>query len=240
MVKRWLIDAGNTNIKLAWVEDDRWLPVTVLPCRQMDDLASILVSQGAVDQVWVSNVAGREVAQRIVEVCTTHNVSPRFITAQTEQCGVRSAYQQPEKLGSDRWAALIAAWHRVEGACLVVNCGTATTIDALSDEGVFMGGLILPGVELMQRSLAGATADLPSGAGSYALFPCNTESAIYSGAIQATIGAIRLQQALQDVEAPVLLGGGAAPLLIPHLSVRMVDNMVLQGLLLIAQDDGKA
>ena len=49
-----------------------------------------------------------------------------FVTATAVQCGVRNGYVQPERLGSDRWAALIAAWHLVQDACLVVNCGTAT------------------------------------------------------------------------------------------------------------------
>jgi type III pantothenate kinase len=154
------------------------------------------------------------------------------------QCGVRNAYARPEQLGCDRWAALIAAWHRVGSACLVVGCGTATTIDALSDSGEFIGGLILPGIELMQRSLTGATANLRAGKGKYADFPDNTVDALLGGAIQATCGAIERQYALLNVAgAPVLLSGGAADLLLPHLNlpVQSVDDMVLQGLQLISR-----
>jgi len=152
---------------------------------------------------------------------------------------VRNGYSNPSQLGSDRWAALIAAWHLVRGSCLVVNCGTATTVDALSATGEFIGGLILPGVELMQRSLNDATARLKPGKGSYQAFPLNTADALSSGAIQASCGAIERQYALlNDSAIPVVLSGGAAAAQQDHLNVplRIVDNLVLQGLLLIAQE----
>ena len=194
-------------------------------------------------QIYVSNVAGADVERPIRAACAARHWSPQFITSQSEQCGVRNSYAVPAQLGSDRWAALIAAWHRVGGACLVVGCGTATTIDALSDRGEFIGGLILPGIELMQRSLTVGTAQLQAMDGGYAAFPRNTADAILSGAIQAGCGAIQRQHALLGkADAPVLLSGGAAQRLQPHigLPVVMMDNPVLQGLLLIAQETGKA
>ena len=128
-----------------------------------------------------------------------------------KQCGVRNGYSSAAQLGSDRWAALISAWHMVSGKCLVVNCGTAITIDTLSGQGEFLGGLILPGVELMQRSLVAATDQLKSEQGEYAPFPLNTADALFSGAIQACCGAIERQYTLLDDDgAPVVLSGGAA------------------------------
>jgi type III pantothenate kinase len=120
-----------------------------------------------------------------------------------------------------------------------VNSGTATTVDALSATGEFLGGLILPGVELMQRSLSDATAQLGFMRGTYAAFPQNTADALFSGAIQATCGAIGRQHALlTDVVAPAVMAGGAAEILREHLNLPLlvVDNLVLQGLLLIAQE----
>ena len=127
---------------------------------------------------------------------------------------------------------------------MVVNSGTATTIDTLSEQGEFLGGLILPGVELMQRSLVAATVQLKSAQGEYVPFPLNSADALYSGAIQAGCGAIERQYTLlNDDSAPVVLSGGAAGLLQPHLNQhlfsvppRVVDNLVLQGLLLMAQE----
>lgn len=234
-MKRLLIDAGNTNIKFAWTEDGRWLSSFVLPTAE----ASSLRCAGA-DEVWVSNVAGDAVAACILAASP---VPPRFISSVEFACGVRNRYDCPETLGCDRWAALIAARHLFGRACLVVSSGTATTIDALSQDGEFLGGLILPGLELMKRSLAGATAQLNFAGGEYRRFPRNTADAMQSGAIQAVCGAIMLQHALLGVtDAPVLLSGGGAAVLLPNLNlpVQSVDNPVLQGLSLIAQEAGKA
>ncbi len=173
-------------------------------------------------------------------VCAGWKTPLEFVTARTEQCGVHNGYQQPERLGSDRWAALIAAWNRVHGACLVVNCGTATTVDALSAQGEFLGGLILPGAGLMQHSLATNTAQLMAEQGTLQDFPRNTADAIHSGMLRATLGAIRHQfgllQARHD-EVRCLLAGGAAGVIQPHLELPLerVDNLVLKGLQIIGE-----
>ena len=154
-----------------------------------------------------------------------------------------TAIPMPGQLGSDRWAALIAAWDLARRACMVVNCGTAITIDTLSGQGEFRGGLILPGPDLMQRSLAGATNQLRPGQGKYAAFPLNTADALLSGAIQACCGAIERQYALLDDDsAPVVLSGGAAGMLQEHikLPLQAVDNLVLRGLLLIRWRGGRS
>jgi len=94
-------------------------------------------------------------------------------------------------------------------------------------------------VELMQRSLYDATVQLQVAQGEYAPFPLNTADALYSGAIQANCGAIERQYALLgDDSAPVVLSGGAAATLQNHLNLplHVVDNLVLQGLLLIARE----
>jgi type III pantothenate kinase len=244
-VNRLLIDAGNTNIKLVSVTDGNWQPVCQWPSHRAGDLSRYLDGRAVcrAQQVWVSNVAGAEVAQQIKEACAARHWPLQFIAAKAAQCGVHNGYLPPAQLGCDRWAALIAAWHSVGRACLVVTSGTATTIDALSDRGEFLGGLILPGIELMQRSLIAAADGLQAAGGGFAGFPRNTADALLSGAIQASCGAIQRQHTLLDVEgAPVLLSGGAARMLSPHLnlSVQMVDNLVLQGLLLIAQEAEKA
>lgn len=238
-MKRLLIDAGNTRIKWALVEGGECVCGGDVLTARVNELALQLEDVGDVQQVWVSNVAGEAAARHIRDLDLGPHVQPRFIVAKAEQCGVRNGYADPVQLGSDRWAALIAAWHLVGGHCLVVNSGTATTVDTLSASGEFQGGLILPGMELMQRSLCDTAAGIEPQQGRYAEFPRNTGDAMVSGAIQATCGAIVRQHALlEDAGAPVMLGGGAAEILHPHLnlSLQLVDNLVLQGLLLIAQE----
>ncbi|BBJ00292.1 type III pantothenate kinase [Ferrigenium kumadai] len=236
---RLLLDAGNTRIKWALVSGDEWLRRGDSPTERAEELSQQLADVGEVRQIWVSNVAGETVARHIRELRVGQHGEPHFIVARTMQCGVRNGYDDPAQLGSDRWAALIAAWHLAGRGCLVVNSGTATTVDALSATGEFLGGLILPGMVLMQRSLSASTARIRLAQGSYAAFPKNTADALFSGAIQASCGAIGRQHALlDDAGAPVVLGGGAAEILREHLNLPLlvVDNLVLQGILLIAQE----
>ena len=249
-----LIDAGNTRIKWALVSGEDWLCSGSVPAMQADSLAREIADQIArqkpgtglrdIRQIWASNVAGEACAGHIRSIGTETSVQPHFIAAEQMQCGVRNGYSEPSQLGSDRWAALIAAWHLVQRACLVVDSGTATTIDALSAQGEFIGGLILPGVELMQRSLAAAASQLKPAPGKYRRFPQNSADALFSGALQASCGAIERQyNLLDDHHALLLLSGGAGQVLLPCLEQRrfgtpprVVDNLVLQGLLLMARN----
>ena len=208
-----LIDAGNTRIKWALLAGEEWLHLAAVPSDQAHTLGVRVAHLPAVNEVWVSNVAGAEVARYIRSACAARGWQVQFISAQKKQCGVSNGYLSPEQLGSDRWAALIAAWHRIGKPTLVVNCGTATTIDALSDNGEFLGGLILPGIALMQSSVVAAAAQLQKSTGKFADFPVNTSDALWSGALQATCGAIQRQhELLGKRDAPVLLSGGAAQL----------------------------
>ena len=240
-----LLDAGNSRIKWALTHGDelgRWLHEGVAPVGDLGALQQQLAGLPAPNRIMASNVAGETVAQRIRAACAAWNCEVEFITAQAEQCGVRNAYAEPAQLGSDRWAALIAAWRQLHTACLVVNCGTATTVDALSEDGGFLGGLILPGLDMMRASLAAGTAQLKQASGKLDEFPRNTADAIYSGSIQATVGAILRQHALLGKpEAHCLLGGGAASQIRAHLGLRhlQADDLVLTGLQLIGQETGK-
>lgn len=232
-----LIDAGNTRIKWAVETKNEWVSSGALPVEQVSMLSKNIGDLENIEKVWVSNVAGKEVAENIKKL---KNKGLHFITAQQTQCGLSNGYKNVDELGSDRWAAMIAAWEIVCGKCLVVNCGTATTVDAISGKGEFLGGLIIPGFDLMKNSLAGAAKQLQASSGIYAQFPANTADAIYSGAIQASCGAVDRQKALfGDEDVTVILSGGSAEQLQPYLgrSTRVVDNLVLRGLQRIALEN---
>ena len=176
-------------------------------------------------------------AQTLLGLLAIWHIVPEFIAATATHGGVTNGYDNPAQLGCDRWAALIAAWHQFGGACLVVNCGTATTIDALSPRGEFVGGLILPGIDLMRQSLAQGAAQLPWSDGAVCDFPRNTADAITSGAVKATAAAIDRQARLLGDNVPCLLSGGAAELLRPHLTCHaiLVENLVLLGLQILGE-----
>lgn len=153
------------------------------------------------------------------------------------RAGVRNGYRNPAQLGCDRFAAAIGAHALAPGqAIVVVNCGTATTIDAVTADGVFLGGMILPGLGLMATSLARNTAQLPQIAQGGKLpsgFADNTDDAILSGLLAAQAGAIERACALHRAEACLISGGAAsyiAPALAARVAHRLVDNIVLIGL----------
>ncbi len=129
----------------------------------------------------------------------------------------------------------------VHGACLVVNLGTATTVDAISAQGEFIGGLILPGVYLMRQSLLGNTAQLAVEKGELRDFPQSTEDAIQSGLLGATLGAIKRQYLLlakHDANTRCVVSGGAAEVICPVLDLphTHIDNLVLHGLQIIGEN----
>jgi type III pantothenate kinase len=132
--------------------------------------------------------------------------------------GMRGLYQDPSKLGADRWAALIGARALSNKNTLIVNAGTATTIDLLGSNGVHYGGWILPGLELMQTSLANNTAqlDLATRSEQHGFGTC-TNDAIIGGCNAAQVGAILYgMQHAKEMNIPVekiWIDGGNAKIL---------------------------
>jgi type III pantothenate kinase len=232
-----LLDIGNSNIKSARLEGDIWQSDTQQSLAQHAEFIAQIQALDNLDAIWMSNVAGVAISQLLQSSFAAKPIKINLIRARPQQCGVINHYQHPAQLGSDRWCALIGAWTQFKRAALVVNCGTATTIDTLSAKGEFLGGLILPGVALMQSCLAARTAQLAHGAGGYQIFPCNTADAMASGALQATLGAMaRQRQNLGDTL--LILTGGAAPLVAAQLDEKfeLIENLVLQGIAQIAQE----
>ncbi len=229
-----LLDVGNSRCKWAYVQNGRWTQQGVVELASLAVLQADFARLHEPSRILISNVAGAAIAAQLLKLCALWRCAPEFLQAQPTQCGVVNGYAQPQQLGSDRWLALIAAWHHVHAACLVVNCGTATTIDALSARGEFMGGLILPGVQLMRSSLVANASQLAQQDGTLCDFPRNSADAIHSGVLRATLAAIEHQYATlakRYVGAHCIVSGGAALQVQSHLSmpVEYRENLVLRG-----------
>ncbi|MEF8700233.1 MAG: type III pantothenate kinase [Candidatus Accumulibacter sp. UW26] len=229
------IDAGNSRIKWGIHDQGQWTASGVLATRDVAQLREVAAAWPAQARVVACNVAGAAVAASISSQLAGRPVGISFLQASAEACGVRSAYEDPGQLGADRWAALIGARTRLDSACLVVCAGTATTVDLLDASGLFRGGLILPGFDLMRAALARNTAQLPLADGSFRLAPCNTMDAIVSGCLQAQLGAIERMFAgiANEPGARCLLTGGAAQRLAAHVTIpcEVLDDLILSGLL---------
>ncbi|MBI3045187.1 MAG: type III pantothenate kinase [Betaproteobacteria bacterium] len=234
------IDAGNTRIKWGVHEDGSWRVQGWVPTAKAVRLAGEWAGLEPADAVIATNVAGTRVARSVAAAARRFGRRARFVKSAPRQCGVRNAYAHPARLGADRWAALIGARHLHRGPCVVVNAGTTMTVDALTADGVFLGGMIVAGADLMRAALAQGTAGLRPRGGKFAFFPARTADAIESGAVNALAGAVeRMRSFMQRMgqAAPLtVLSGGGAPLIAPHLNgaVEVVDNLVLEGLVRIA------
>jgi type III pantothenate kinase len=189
-----------------------------------------------------SIVAGEGVKRRVEEQMELWDITPRWVVSSPHAAGVTNGYDHPNRLGTDRWVALIGARHRVLASgkprpALVVMVGTAVTVDALDAAGHFLGGLILPGFGLMLRALEMGTAGLKAPTGDVRDFPTNTSDALMSGGAHSIAGAIeRMHRRLlqRAGEEPVLLmSGGAAVKLEPitDLAFETVDTLIFEGLL---------
>lgn len=231
------LDAGNTRLK--WgvrpcTPGDAWRAQGA--CVHADCVGLVATLPAGIERIIACNVAGIEVTQRIEALAATLGVPLERFKSTATCCGVTNGYEKPEQLGADRWAALVGARGLHAGNALVVMAGTATTIDMLDADGNFRGGLILPGLDLMRKALARNTAGLPEARGLYRDVPTNTDDAIVSGALHATLGAIARMCRPDGADFLILLSGGAADALAPHLDLplRRVDNLVLEGLARVA------
>ena len=240
------IDAGNSRIKWGVHEDGSWLAQGWVATGRAGRLARAWGRIEPPDAIIAANVAGARVARALAAAARRFRRPLRFVRSAAAQCGVRNSYASPRQLGADRWAALIGAWNLHRGPCVVVNAGTTVTVDALDRGGVFLGGMIVAGADLMREALARNTAGLRPRPGRFAFFPSGTADAIESGAVNALAGAVermvRFMRQAGEAAPLAVLSGGAAQVIARQLNgaVEVVDNLVLEGLICIALESSLA
>lgn len=231
-----LVDAGNTRIKWALAQPGaapgHWHASGAADNANLNHLPEAWRDAG-IDRVIVSNVAGQRLRDQLQLMLPPAALT--WFASVPELAGVRNGYRDPSQLGCDRFAAALGARALAPYQPLIVaTCGTATTIDAINADGVFLGGMILPGLSLMAAALAANTAQLPqvhAAGAAPPTFADNTGDAIRSGCLSAQAGAIERASRLHG-NALCMISGGAAPHIAPALSTphRLVDNIVLVGL----------
>ncbi len=227
------IDCGNTRIKWGAYNGQKWLAQGAVAHTNVAELTN-LTDTWQPTAVCLASVAGSPVTQSIRDALIAWQALISDVKTSAGAAGVFNGYENPAQLGVDRWLAMIGARGISPAACLVVMAGTATTIDTLAANGHFLGGLILPGLDLMRQSLARDTAALPLANGEHKAFPRNTHDAIISGCIEAQLGAIEraFRQIAGEPNATCLISGGNAEFLASQLTIphRRVENLVLEGL----------
>ena len=240
-----LADIGNSRLKWATARATGLAEQGALEYRS-EGLAHALEAAWArvkkPTRLVVSNVAGETAAAILTGWSLGRwGVTPELVVAREAACGVRNAYAEPGRLGADRWAALIGAWSLHHRALCVVDFGTAVTLDAVSAQGEHLGGLILPGLALMRRSLIEGTEGVrPVGDADVALLARNTAGAVSAGTLYTLVAAVdRIAgDVAAEMEGPMeqLITGGDAALILPLLAGRWTHHpdLVLQGLAALA------
>jgi type III pantothenate kinase len=186
-------------------------------------------------------VAGAEVAEAL-EDRVRHRWQLPLELAETgsEFDGLRNGYRDPMQLGTDRWLAMLAARRAKPGAVCVIDAGTALTVDLVEADGHHLGGFILPGPELMRRSLEQATGDIRQrvaarAAGAERQGPGrDTAGAIEGASLQAALGLVDRARTMTATPAGLVVSGGAAPALLTGLPADAAHRprLVLEGLVL--------
>lgn len=245
------IDVGNTRLK--WALYDRPHPDATLMAHGAEFLENIdRLSEGvwadlpAPERMLGCIVAGDAVRRRVQEQMELWDVTPQWVVSEQAEAGLLNGYDHPTRLGADRWVAMVGARQRMlaQGSArplVVVMVGTAVTVEAIDQDGKFLGGFILPGHGIMLKALESGTAGLHVPTGEVRMFPTNTSDALTSGGTYAIAGACeRMVQHLRahtGMEPMCVMTGGAGWKMAPSMGIEfeLVDNLIFDGLLTLAQ-----
>ncbi|MDM3870582.1 type III pantothenate kinase [Porticoccus sp. W117] len=224
------IDIGNTRTKWRCGEqrgvvarDESWGA----------GLAALKVCPG---RVRVANVAGPDIEANLARwVSDNWGLPLELAVTSHSAAGVGCGYPDPTQLGIDRWLAILAASLRVSGGVVVVSAGSAVTVDILTDAGNHLGGYIVPGLEMQRRALYAGTSQVKVAGqwqGARRMPGSSTVDAVLNGCLAMVVELVSCARKELSDKAPVLLSGGDAEYLLPHLGgeVEWVPELVLDGL----------
>jgi type III pantothenate kinase len=247
-----LIDLGNTRIKWAFCEGhSNWKIEGYTLNQDIEQLLGQLSTLPHIDLIHGCTVGAPEVAAKLDIFCQTRwQQSITWLQVSREALGIHNGYRYLEQQGPDRWAAVLGARSLFPKQALVIaSAGTALTVDALTEDNEFLGGMILPGLRLMKSALAQQTERLTISEGAFHDFPRCTTDAIQTGCVSALVGSILAMHARLslrgDTPLCILSGGDAAiiaPVLAsfkPTLNPIIAEQLVLHGLAALARDQLK-
>ena len=183
-----LIDIGNSWLKSAYFRDEVLHPISPLEVSHFksDRTVSWVLPEREMlspEKILVSSVASQEVNEKCHKILLSElGIEPYFVQVQKTYKGLTTLYAT-SKLGVDRWLACLAAWSKYKKNLIVVDAGTAITVDFINSTGTHLGGLITPGPTILANALAGGTAHLPvvSRGEAKMIVPTDTEEAIGIG-----------------------------------------------------------
>lgn len=238
------VDLGNTTLFAGVFADERLVTSFRIPAADAGDPAGFARHvaprlRGRIDRAALCSVVPARTAGLARAVARACGIAPRVLSARAS--GLAIAYRPPARLGTDRIACALGARARFPGRdVIVVDCGTATTLTALTRDGVLPGGAILPGLGLWPAMLASRTAQLPLVAlrPPAAALGRSTRAGLRSGIVLGHAGAVRelarriAREAFGPRARPVIVGTGghAARLARENLFTLVMPDLILTGL----------
>ncbi|MCG8672343.1 MAG: type III pantothenate kinase [Pseudomonadales bacterium] len=238
-----LFDVGNTQIKWRFLDGDSVLRGVGSSLEgQRDWLSGLARRFSGVTGVAISCVKSAEYRAALVEdVRQLLGLDPYIAEVESRAFGLSCSYEDPSRMGVDRWLAMISAKEAFDGAFCVIDCGSAVTIDWVSVDGRHEGGFILAGLRLSIEALLGGTdqvvVDFDNLAAATTEPGVSTTEAVYHGALFGLLAQVEAAYAkllvmAGDDDSNLILTGGDAKLLSEKLNVphRLVDDLVFDGL----------
>jgi len=233
------VDVGNTALKWRRRESGEVQQGGAAHHRDWAEAlqAPLQASGRPFEEIWVASVAGAEADGRIGELIEVRTgVRPHFYYSRPADFGVDNCYPEPRRLGVDRWVALVECWQRF-GAGIIVDCGSALTIDAVDDAGRFLGGYIVPGLGMLRGALLRDTADVHVEQARPRLeLGRSTGECVHNGLLRMSVAfvtdvVVELRERLPDT-CKVLVTGGDADELSSAFSFEFMHlpDLVLDGL----------
>lgn len=240
-----LLDCGNTRCKITrLLEDGSLAPVWAIAIDTEDFLSQLqnrLAGDTGIRRAYVASVVSEAITSRIESTLQAAGFSVTRVKTQAEALGVRISYPIPQQLGVDRFLALLAAHQRQESV-LVVSVGSALTVDVLQANGQHHGGMITATETIIKAAMETRFVNFRNLSGHAVGFSSNTSDALASGARYMVLGIIEKSWReagvlLNEPALPIIITGGDAEALLPHLPDNVVHQpaLVLEGLALWAE-----
>ena len=241
-----LLDLGNSRCKFAILDDNGVMDYGTQNYGPFGKLYTVksLCDKQSLTKIVICSVLSDKMNKEIIDTLSNKDGKDVFFLAAKKNCfGVRLSYDEPSAMGVDRVAALIAVKEKYSGNSCVVDCGTAVTIDAINNNGIHQGGVILPGVRAMQNGLLDSTKiEHDNRNVDFNIFATTTEHAIYAGCMSAVAGGIEYvvnkMASDYDVFDQIIFTGGDAEDLQDYVNqqVQIDSTLVLDGLKVVAEN----
>jgi type III pantothenate kinase len=239
-----LIDVGNSRIKWGFWQDNQVEGYSAFAYSE-GDLQNLLIKElghSVSQKVFICSVASEKINQLIIKWFESQwQINAELVLTQGKQFGVVNAYQNKNALGVDRWLGMLAAYHQNRKAVCVIDCGTAVTLDVVGKDGQHLGGLIMPGLNMMQKSLLVGTQGIGSLQGEISMLADNTEDAVIGGCAHLLVtgldGLYKKHYQQLDGELICIVTGGDGEKVAKAMesNCHYEEDLILYGLHLVAQ-----